>query len=311
MLTAKKRISIKTTSVLLKTSLFLYFLALCGLIYLQEAPAAAILPPVETEHLAVIDAENQLTSEQLQQFSRKAETTYLNATQFWSLNVKNKENHKTILELHPGQRGHSFSIFQMESRDGRYRSVVRVFGIKEPQQLAHKLTHAILPTQDKLIRNMMGIPVEERFGNILSFPLCGAPADAWSAALHKNGSLIDLADLGKNHEDWGMSFRGGMPNVSDRKRQHASYSEAGSFGSFLVRSFGVEKVKYFYDRSAYGARPWREAFGIDINALQELWVASLEEYAVKNREKVELLEKLWKEDPATACMKAQRKTAGK
>lgn len=279
--------------------------------HIWATPAVAISPPAETEHLLVIDKEDQLTLEQLQRFAVKAETTYLEAIKFWSLDAKKMGNDKTIVELHRGQRGHSFSVFQMENRDGRYRSVVRVFGIKKPQQFAHKLTHAILPTQDKLIRNMMGIPVEERFGNILSFPLCGAPADAWAAALYKSGSLVDLADLGKDHEDWGMSFRGGMPTVSDRKRQHASYAEAGSFGSFLVRSFGVEKVKSFYDGSAYGSRPWDKTFGADIGSLQEQWVAFLVEYALNNREKVELLEKLWKEDPATACMKAQRKTSGK
>ena len=36
---------------------------------------------------------------------------------------------------------------------------VRVFGVeREPQMVAHKLTHAVFISPDKLVRNIMGIP---------------------------------------------------------------------------------------------------------------------------------------------------------
>jgi len=78
----------------------------------------------------------------------------------------------------------------MATHDGRRVRVVRVFGVgNEPQMVHHKLTHAVFPTPDKLIRNMMGIPMEARFGNPLTFPMCGGRADDWALALRRNPAL--------------------------------------------------------------------------------------------------------------------------
>ena len=65
--------------------------------------------------------------------------------------------------------------------------------------MVHKLTHALFPTEDKLIRNMMGIPTELRFGNPCSFPMCGYDPDAWVTAIRRTGSYIPLDGLGEAH----------------------------------------------------------------------------------------------------------------
>ncbi len=296
------------------TSLYLrlrsvIFLALCGLLFIPFHATGA--PSVETAHLVVIDEDSQLTKEELRQFSQRAESSYEKAANFWSMTVMADGREKVLLELYKEHKGYSFSVFQIENRNGQRRSVVHVFGIKEPQEMVHKLTHALFPTQDKLVRNMMGIPTEERFGSKLSFPMCGFANDSWVVALRRTGSFIPLADLGEKHEDWGMSFKGATPAVSDRKRQHASYVEAGSFGAFLLNRYGVEKVKAFYRESRRGGRPWQKVFGTDIAKLEDQWIASLEEHEKNNREKIEYLEELWKDNPVSACKRAQRKSIEK
>ncbi len=284
---------------------------LYGLLDIPAVPAGAASPSVETAHLVVVDEASRLTQDELLLFSQGAEAGYLKILQFWSLPERAGGQDKIVLELLPDRRGHSFSVFVPGKRGRRDKSIVRVFGMREPREMAHKLTHAVFPTEDKLVRNMMGIPTEERLGNSLSFPMCGFPGHAWVVVLLKTGSFVPLVDLGASHEDWGMSFRGAMPVVSDRKRQHASYAQAGSFGAFLISRFGVEKVKSFYERSRLGGRPWKEVFGADIATLQAQWLASIEEYAGNNKGQVELLEGLWKDDPVTACFRAQRKAAEK
>ena len=86
-------------------------------------------------------------------------------------------------------------------------------------------------------------------------------------ALKRTGSYIPIKELKEEHEDWGMSFKGKMPVVTDRKRQHASYIEAGSFGQFLLKKYGTEKMKAFYRRSMRQKRPWQDIFGVDLALL--------------------------------------------
>ncbi len=188
------------------------------------------------------DVQQQLSASELEQFVVDAEKAFVRAVGFWSVP---EVRGKIILELYKERRDHAFSVFQMESKKEGKRSVVRVYGVKNPQEMVHKLTHGLFPTEDKLIRNMMGIPTELRFGNLRSFPMCGYDPDAWVTAIRRTGSYIPLDGLGEAHEDWGMSFQDKTPVVSDRKKQHASYAEAGSFGNFLVNRFGVGKVKAF------------------------------------------------------------------
>jgi len=259
----------------------------------------------ETAHLAVDDVDQQLSPDQLQRFAADAEAALQKAIKFWAISYRTAELGKIRLELHPERAGQSFTVFQFEKRETAHRRVVRVHGIQSPQELVHKLTHALFPTDDKLVRNMMGIPTEERFGNPISFPMCGRNLDAWVMALRRTDSYIALKELGKQHEDWGMTFKGQMPVVSDRKRQHASYLEAGSFGTFLLKSQGVEKIKAFYKASSRDERPWRKAFDNDLPTLENQWLKSLEEYGRANQDEIDSLAKLWQQDPNTACYETQ------
>lgn len=124
-------------------------------------------------------------------------------------------------------------------------------------------------------------------------------------ALRQTGSYIPLRELGQEHETWGMSFQDRMPVVSDRKRQHASYLEAGSFGDFLLKSYGVDKVKAFHKASLQGERPWEKIFGQDLSGLETQWTEAVEEYGRKNQDQVRPLAKLWREDPKNACYETQ------
>ena len=266
-------------------------------------------PRVETAHLLVDDVRQQLSAADLQQFAERAESAFVKALGFWA--VTELKGGKIILELHREHAGRAFSVFQQEATKGERRSYVRVYGVSSPQEMVHKMTHALFPTEDKLIRNMMGIPTEARFGNPRSFPMCGYDPDAWVAAIRRDGSYIPLGGLGEAHEDWGMSFQGKLPVVADRKRQHASYAEAGSFGNFLVNRYGVGTVKAFYRAARQEKRPWQEAFGRDMPALEAEWLASLDAGAKSRAGQVDFLASLWKQDPANACTKADEAAARK
>ncbi len=259
---------------------------------------------IETAHLIFEDVDRQLSAEQLQQFSSDTEGTFTKLVDFWGLGGRVEQGGKIAVKLYQQRGRAAFSVFGFEKTPEGRRRVVSVYGIKKPKEMVHKLTHALFPTGDKLIRNMIGIPMEKRFGNPLSFPMCGFNADSWVLALKRTGSYVPIKDLKEEHEDWGMSFKGNTPVVSDRERQHASYNEAGSFGQFLLKKYGTEKVKAFYRMSMRQKRPWREVFGVDLASLEEDWLKSLDEYGRALPDQVDFLANLWKQNPREACFEA-------
>lgn len=282
----------------------LRLLVVCLGVICAAGPAAAA-QKTETAHLIVEDAGARPSPEQLERFAATTESSLQKAIEFWAIPDRFREAGRIRLELHPEYRGHAFAVFQLGGTGAGRQRIVRLYGVASPQELVHKLTHALFPTEDKLVRNMMGIATEEKFGNPLSFPLCGRSPDAWAAALRQSGSLIALRDLGEDHESWGMAFQGQVPVVSDRKRQHASYAEAGSFGAFLLRQHGVETMKAFYRASLQQERPWARVFGTDLAALESGWLKHLEQYARENEPAVRSLAELWRRDAAGACDETQ------
>lgn len=273
------------------------------LLFFFTAGTGLCATKVETAHLTVDDVQGQLSAADLEKFAADAETAFLKAVTFWLL--PERKGTKILLELHKEHAGHAFAVFQMEAAQKGKRSIVRLYGITNPQEMVHKLTHALFPTEDKLIRNMIGIPTEARFGNPRSFPMCGYDVNAWSAAIRRSGSYIPLSELGENHEDWGMTFKGKTPTVSDRKRQHSSYAEAGSFGTFLLDRYGVEKVKAFFRTSKDAKRPWKKVFARDLAELEAEWLQWLEIPGKVSAERIDFLERLWMKNPKTACDRAE------
>lgn len=263
-------------------------------------------PRIETAHLIFEDVDRQLSAEQFQRFSSDTEVTFKKLVDFWATGDRPDQRGKIILELYQQERGRdAFSVFGFEMTSEGRRRVVSVYGIKGPKEMVHKLAHALFPTDDKLIRNMIGIPSEARFGNPLSFPMCGFNTDSWVLALKPTGSYIPLKELREEHEAWGMTFKGKIPVVTDRKRQHASYIEAGSLGEFLLKKYGTEKVKAFYRASMSQKRPWQNIFGVDLALLEEEWLKSLDEYGRTVPDQVDFLTKLWKQNPVGACREAE------
>ena len=283
---------------------FFLILSVCLAFFSAPGPASGG-QRTETPRLVVEDMKGKLSPEKFQRFAADADAALQKAMQFWAIADRSQDTGKIRLELYPEYKGHAFSVFQLEKTGSGRQKVVRLYGLESPQELFHKLTHALFPTEDKLVRNMMGVPTEERFGNSLSFPLCGRNLDAWVAALRQTGSYIPLRELGQDHEAWGMTFEDKMPVVSDRKRQHASYLEAGSFGDFLLKSYGVDKVKAFHKASLQGDRPWAKIFGQDLPRLETQWIGGVEEYGRQNQDQVRSLAKLWREDPKNACYETQ------
>ena len=131
--------------------------------------------------------------------------------------------------------------------------------------MAHKLTSAVFPQKDKLIRNMMGILTEAQVGNPLAFPMCGFSSDEWVLAILEKRSYIPLNELGPDHESWGMKDAGGGKlSILDKAKQHKAYAETGSFGNYLFQTYGINKIKQFQRLSHEKDRPWQDVFGISM-----------------------------------------------
>jgi hypothetical protein len=261
---------------------------------------------VETERLIIRDITGNISSERFEKLVNKVDTTLTKILQFWSTEPRVKQFGKIIVEFDYSDPKANYSFLFFRKEKGQTVRVVRVSGGDEyPHQLAHKLTSAVFPNPDKLIRNMMGEASEIRFGNPLSFPMCGFDKDCWVIALSQVGSYIPLKKIGSDHSDWGMEIHNNVPKVKDRAKQHASYLEAGSFGEFLINTYGIEKMKQFNLLSRNKPRPWKEVFGITLEQLEGKWLEILRLRSREKEEKISILVKLLKDNLNTACFSAQ------
>lgn len=261
---------------------------------------------IETEHLIVRDMTGQLTDEQFDKLSKTAEESFKEIIEFWSADSRIAYPEKIKVEFHHPFRWGSKEIYSSLCFWNKDSRIVRVYGVKNnPQLMVHKLTHALFPHKDKLIRNMMGIPMEERFGNYLSFPMCGFNNDAWVLTFRDIKSYIPLMELGPNHKQWGMSFIEGKPRIDNVYKHHISYAEAGSFGSYLINTYGIDKIKAFRDLSLQKGRPWLEIFGLTSKELEKGWIKYLNSKQKIEQKNILILKKIIEKDPHAARFNAQ------
>jgi hypothetical protein len=262
---------------------------------------------LETEDFTVRDLTGQLSDERIRKLTAGAEEELKKVLDFWAVDSGVNRLGKIRLEFEKPRAGTYGTVFITVKEGNAKVRVVRVFGVtEEPQMVAHKLTHAVFPSADKLIRNMMGIPMEVRFGNPLTFPMCRFSHDDWVAVFRRNKSYIPLSKLGPDHEEWGMTTQQGVPVVLDKAKQHIMYAESGSFGEFLLSTYGMNKVKRFYKLSAGGKRPWDEVFESSFAELETKWLQALDTGPKPEEKNIALLLKMVKNDPGKACSEAQQ-----
>ncbi len=268
---------------------------------------------VETERLVIRDVTGNISLETFQKLVNKADSTLTKVLQFWSTEPRIKQLGKIIVEFDDSDQKANHSFFFFRKENGQKVRVVRVSGGGEyPHHLAHKLTSAVFPNPDKLIRNMMGEASEIRFGNPVSFPMCGFDNDSWVMAMSQAGSYLPLTKIGPDHGDWGMEIlNDSVPKVKDRAKQHACYAEAGSFGEFLISTYGMEKMKKFNQLSTNKPRPWKEAFGVPLEPLEAKWLEAIRLKSREKEKKISTLLKLVKDNPSTACLSAEGLAEGK
>jgi hypothetical protein len=251
----------------------------------------------------------ELSKERVRQVAITAENALIQILQFWSIEFGIEKSGKIVLELYEPSRGtygeiYSAELISRKTDNNEYR-VVTVYGAaKEPQEMVQKLTHAVLINPDKLVRNMMGIPMELQFGNYLSHPMSGFNNDAWVLAFRQAKLYIPLEKLGPDHESWGMKFQGEKPIVFDFAKQQTSYAESGSFGQYLLKTYGFLKVKVFHKLSLQQARPWMEVFGLTLSELETNWIQTLDSIQTEGKD-VSILVEFIKKNPATARFEAQ------
>ena len=275
----------------------------CDLAWSQSSPVT-----VETRLLIVSAADGRMPEARLKAKADEAQAMLDRVLEFWSADAGVDRFGKIHVVFDaPLERDTYSSVLVANISGGRRVRTVRVFGsLRAPENLVHKLTTAVLAQPDKLIRNMIGVATEERIGNRLSHPSCGFRSDDWVLALSNLGLRVPLAELGPDHESWGMQVGAdGTPAVFDRARQSRAYAEAGSFGGYLIETFGIEKMKRLQRLSLSKARPWPDVYGMTLQELEDGWMNSLRAKAGSSREVVTRLTSLWKANPKTACSRAQ------
>src|SRR3972149_8083741 len=232
---------------------------------------------LETSHLIVRDNTGNLSDEGLREFTGHVHETLDKVAAFWSVSsgIDRFGKIRVVFDVPRIDRYGSFLSWRREN--GKPRHLLTVFVDEgSPQNIAHKLTPAVLPQADSLIRNVMGLITEVQVGNPLSFPMCGFSSDDWVLALLAANSYIPLKKLGPDHESWGVrKGRGGQISVFDRAKQHKAYAEAGSFGNYLFQVYGLDKIKQFHRLSHKNERPSQDAFGLSMEELEANWISAL------------------------------------
>jgi hypothetical protein len=271
---------------------------------LSQASSGAI----ETEDLIVSDATGKLSKDQLKESADQAQAMLGRILTFWSADSGADRLGKIRVVFDVPRRDVYSSIFYWEKKDGRRIRVVRVFKSEgSPQMMAHKLTSAVFPQKDKLIRNMMGILTEGHVGNPLTFPMCGFSSNDWVLAFLEMNSYIPLSELGPDHESWGMEDAGGgRLLILDKAKQHKAYAETGSFGDYLFKTHGTDKIKRLQRLSQEKNRPWQEVFGKGLQELEANWLKDLRTTGETRRGNMSIVLNLVKSEPGTACSQAQK-----
>ena len=276
---------------------------------LSQASSAII----ETQHLIVSDATGKLSNDQLKSLADQAQAMLERILAFWSADSGIDRFGKIRVVFDVPRRDVYSSVFYWENKDGERIRIVRVFSSEgSPQMMAHKLTSAVFPQKDKLIRNMMGILTEAQVGNPLTFPMCGFGSDDWVLALLKTKSYIPINELGADHESWGMKDAGGgRLSIHDKVKQHKAYAETGSFGNYLFQTYGINKIKQFHRLSYEKERPSQDVFGINMQELEANWLKALRENEKSREKNVSKVSKLIEKNPGTACAEAQKLATNK
>lgn len=274
-------------------------------------PAVNSLPvraaEVETAHLVVRDPAGRFGPAQLQERAGRIEGLFAKVLELWETDPGLGQSGKIRVVLIPPGQALRLSVFRMV-RDGNamVREVLAAPPGGEPQMLAHKLTSAVFPSKDKLVRNMMGEVSELRLGNPQAFPGCGLSADAWVLALLRLALYLPLRELGPDHASWGMGENEkGVPFTRDPDRHHRAYAEAASFGAFLFDRYGMAKLKEFCRRTGDAGRPWEAVYGAGLDALEAQWLDALRGKAPGLEPDVALAAGLYARDPAAACDQAR------
>lgn len=274
-------------------------------------PAAGSLPvraaEAETAHLVVRDPAGRLGPAQLQERANRIEGLFARVLDLWEADPGVERFGKIRVVLVPPGQALRLSVFRWAREgDRKVREVLAAPPDGPPQMLAHKLTSAVFPSKDKLVRNMMGEVSELRLGNPQAFPGCGLGADAWVLALHRLGLFLPLAELGPDHASWGMGENEkGVPSTRDADRRHRAYAEAASFGAFLFDRYGMAKLKEFCRQTGDTGRPWEAVYGAGLDALEARWRDALAQDAVRLEPDAARAADLYAKDPAAACAQAQ------
>jgi len=263
---------------------------------------------LETSHLIVSDKTGNLSNEQLKRLAEHAQETLNRVLIFWSVDPGINQFGKIRIYFDLPRREVYSSVLYWEKKGNQRIRIVRVFGTDGgPQMMAHKLTSAVFPQKDKLIRNMMGILTEAQVGNPLAFPMCGFSTDDWVLALLKTKSYIPLKELGPDHESWGMKDTGGGKlSIHNKAKQHKAYTETGSFGNYLFQTYGINKIKQFHRLSHKEDRPWQDVFGTGMRELEGNWLKTLRTNGKTKEKNVSIILKLFEKHPGAACLEAQK-----
>jgi hypothetical protein len=165
---------------------------------------------------------------------------------------------------------------------GRMEFPAREAAVNE-NAIAHELTHVIFPSGNRMLAEGLATYIQCRIGRNRAFPNYGSDLDelvrAFTKDLGPHGlDLIDLKALDVVSTPAPLELRIGQKTYGN-EASTVLYSIAGSFVTFLVDIYGVDRFHDLYlrtplvpfERHAGAPERWREIYQVSLDDLQAEW----------------------------------------
>lgn len=221
-------------------------------------------PRHETPHFAVYTDPGYLDAGELQQIGNLLERAFEQSTSF--LGIAYDSRARKIWTYFRSAPGLSFSTPTRGIVFSGYRNILRA---APGAYIVHEVAHVVTGRhEDYLIRHLDAPYLEQQFTGLFTLPACGFQIHLQAAALVEAGRLVPIAEIPADPYQWGFG-RGRIDGFEDPQRVHRFYTEAGSFGQYLIESYGVEALARLRSRPD---RAWTAAYAKPLGDLEQGWL---------------------------------------
>lgn len=255
--------------------------------------------PFESAYFIIQSESAGLDRQQVDQIARRLDQALEDVSRFLGFSYDLEKKGKIFVEMRPGGG--------VSGTTPDLRIILYSTPAAQGRVLVHEVTHIVTGRHpDFFIRHLDAPYMEEKFGNVQSFPSCGHSVDLWSAAYLSADRLVPLNQISPNSSEWGyaMNPASKVVFVADPHRQHLYYTAAGSFGKYLIERYGAEIFKKFHAR---GSRAWNDVYGKPLPSLEGEWKDGLRRLLEKETNTVKsLVSFLSASSPCLAALRVRR-----